>query len=467
MRIDQVEQVYFVGIGGIGMSALARYFIANSLPVAGYDRAPSAITDALIELGAFIHFEDNVDLIPEQFRDKKSTLVIYTPAISEGHAELSYFISNEFVIQKRAAVLGTIANPKQGVAVAGTHGKTSVSTILASILNDWNDGCSAFLGGVSKNFANNFIASSTSDLVVLEADEFDRSFLQLTPRYAIITSLDPDHLDIYGSFNNLIKSFEQFITLIKRGGVLLINEKVRRLVRVPDYIKVFTYSINESANYRALNVTVEDGEFSFDAKLSDYTQIEHVKFGLPGRINVENALAALSMATIIGVDHETIKNALRNFKGVARRFDYQIKSDAVTYIDDYAHHPEEISTTLNSVRELYPNKKITGIFQPHLFSRTSDFASDFAESLSLLDELFLLDIYPAREEPIPGVTSRIIYDDVSLKNKTLCSKEELCALLEKSDVEVLLTLGAGDIDKTVAPIKEMLLKKYRVAANEN
>ena len=440
------------------MSSLARFFISIGAEVAGYDRAPSVITDALLKLSASIHFEDKPELIPDSFKnDPDQTLVVYTPAVPDNHAELNYFINNGFTVQKRAAVLGTIANEKRGIAVAGTHGKTSVSTIITTILNEWEQGCSAFLGGISKNFGNNYIASAKSDFVVLEADEFDRSFLQLTPEFAIITAIDPDHLDIYKSYNELISTFNQFISLIKRGGSLLVNRKVLRLIKVPDYVKLFTYSITEEADFTAINIIAEEGRFRFDVATANHEVMNDIEFGLPGRINVENALAALAMSRIIGVENDIIIEQLKEFKGVIRRFDIQVRNNATIYIDDYAHHPEELNSTINSVRELYPEKKITGIFQPHLYSRTSDFALDFAESLSLLDKLYMLDIYPAREEPIPGVTSDLILKDVALDEKLLCKKEDIVELIDKDRPEILLTLGAGDIDQLVLPLKELLL----------
>lgn len=451
---DNIKRVYFLGIGGIGMSALARYFRATGKSVAGYDRTPTELTRQLASEGIVIHYEDSPDLIPVPFRSVTNTLVVFTPAIAADHAELGYFKDHHFDIYKRSQILGLITRQKKTVAVAGTHGKTTVSTMIAYILATGGPGCNAFLGGISKNFNGNLVLNAKSDWIVTEADEFDRSFLQLFPFAGVVTAMDPDHLDIYGTAGNMVEAFNQFIGQIDRKGLLLMKKglPVDRS-KLPS--QVYTYSLKDSSDFRADKIQLQNRKYHFNLigpgiLLKDLS-IEH-----PGLLNVENAVAASALAVLLGLDHQQIRSALEKFSGIRRRFDYHIKTEKVVYIDDYAHHPQEIEATLLSLRELYPDKKITGIFQPHLYTRTRDFTDGFVKSLSLLDQLILLDIYPAREVPIPGVTSEMIFRGVSIREKIMCRKEDLLDVLRKSEIEVLITLGAGDIDTFVEPITKLL-----------
>jgi len=460
MDLRKIEYVYFIGIGGIGMSAIARYFFSTGKLVAGYDRAFTDLTADLISEGISIHFSDNIDLIPENFRDKaepEKILIIYTPAIPESHKELTYFINNGFLVFKRSEVLGVIANSQIGIAVAGTHGKTTVSTMIAHILNQSDTGCNAFLGGISKNYNSNMLISGKSKYVVVEADEFDRSFLQLYPHLEVITSLDEDHLDIYSDKDQLKDSFIQFIKQIKPGGKLLINRKIDIEPGIIKDVEIFTYSLNSGADIYADNIILKNGKYRFDL-ISPGLIIKNIEPGIAGIVNVENSVAAAGVAVILGVNEEYIRSSLKSFEGIRRRFDFKIQTENLVYIDDYAHHPEEIKAFINSVRKLFPGKKITGIFQPHLFSRTRDFAEEFAKSLDQLDELILTEIYPAREAPISGINSKIILDKVTIKEKKICEYENLVDSLSGLNLEVLLTLGAGDIDKLVEPIQNQLLK---------
>jgi len=458
MNLEQIHHVYFVGIGGIGMSALARYFLSLNKAVAGYDRTESVLTRELVEEGIAIHYSDDVKLIPHRFRDKQTTLVIYTPAVSNDHSELSWFYNQGFEIKKRAEVLGLISRSKDVLAVAGTHGKTTTSTMLAHLLKNSGIDCNAFLGGISLNYHNNLLLSNTSNYVVVEADEYDRSFLQLNPKAAIVTSMDADHLDIYETFEEYRNAFWQFISQIYAGGFLVIKKGLNP-GKISSDIRVFTYSLKNVADFYAKNITIQNGFYHFDM-VTPESIIQNIKLGFPGLLNVENAVAAIAMATLLDVEVPDILKDMESFKGVKRRFEYHIKTDQLVFIDDYGHHPEELRFTIESVKEMYPGKKITGIFQPHLYTRTRDFADEFAKSLSLLDELILLDIYPAREAPIPGVDSEVILQKVSIKNKRLCLKKDLIDFIESQPVpEVLITMGAGDIDNYVEPIRDILLKK--------
>ena len=448
MNLKQIHNVYFVGVGGIGMGAIARYFAVNGKEVAGYDKTPSAITQSLEEIGISIHFEDNIKNIPISFLNKKETLVVYTPAIPKQHLELNYFIDNGFSIVKRAEILGLITKNTFCFGVAGTHGKTTTSSILGHIME--SEKATAFLGGVSENYQSNLILGEDK-ISVVEADEFDRSFLQLSPNIACITSMDADHLDIYGENEALQESFRDFS--------LKVSETLVVAKGLP--LKGLTYAVNEEADYQATNLRIQDGTYIFDVK-TPVSDIKDVEFHLPGRHNVMNALAALAMADVYGVSLEIIKNKLASFRGVQRRFSYKIKSDKVVLIDDYAHHPTEINAVGNSVREMYPHQKVLAVFQPHLFSRTRDFVEDFAKALSKFDELLLLDIYPARELPIEGVNSSWLLDKVTIENKKLVAVEKLNEEVVNSEASVVVMIGAGDIGVMVEGVCQALIKKHQL-----
>ena len=454
MDIKKIHNVYFLGIGGIGMSAIARYFNTIGKNVAGYDKVSKSLTDDLINEGIDIHFNDNIANISEEYKNKENTLVVLTPAIPQNHKELNYFIDNGFDIKKRSEVLGIISQEKRCIAVAGTHGKTTITTMIAHLMRQSRMGCTAFLGGISKNYKTNFLVDKDSKYVVVEADEFDRSFLQLNPQKAIITAVDADHLDVYSDENDLKNTFKQFVSQINPGGKLIIKEGLDFEIPLRDDIEIYTYSLDKESDFRAENIRIENGLYVFDF-IGIKGRIDNLKLGLPGLMNVENVIAAIGMATISGVHSDEISNSLEKFSGIERRFDYQIYRDDFVYIDDYAHHPEELKASIGSAKELFKNKKITGIFQPHLYTRTRDFVDEFAKSLDLLDEIILLDIYPAREKAIQGVTSKIIFDKINNQNKTLCTKAELLNILKDRKPEVLMTLGAGDIDEFVEPIKKM------------
>jgi len=452
MNNNKPNTVYFLGIGGIGMSAIARYYIAMGCKVLGYDKTKTVLTTQLENEGALIHYDESVDLLADL---TKTDLIIYTPAIPKQNKELIYFQDNGFRLYKRAEVLGLISSDYFTVAVAGTHGKTTTSSIVAHVLNDCNVDCIAFLGGISLNFNSNLLLNEKAKVVVLEADEFDRSFLQLSPDIALITSLDADHLDIYGEADEMLKSYQDFVRKIKPGGILITKPEFFDRLKVNDKITYQSYSLSGDANCKAAKVQIKKGSYFVDV-VCGAENTQEIELGLPGIHNVENAVGAFAIAKELEVDSQKIKAALASYKGVKRRFEYQIKKEELVYIDDYAHHPTELEFSIQSAKELYPNKKITGIFQPHLYSRTRDFVDEFAESLSLLDELILLDIYPARELPIEGVTSRIVFDKVKDTEKVLLLKGELMEYLKNKNIEVLMTLGAGDIDVFVPQIKEML-----------
>ena len=455
MNINILKAVYFIGAAGIGMSALVRYFLSKGKKVGGYDRTPSELTEKLIAEGAAIHYEENVSAIPEDFLDPETTLIVYTPAIPATHKEFVYFQEKGFNIQKRAQVLGMLTRTERGLCVAGTHGKTTTSTMAAHLLHQSHIGCNAFLGGISKNYGTNLLLSDKSDFVVIEADEFDRSFHWLTPYATVITATDPDHLDIYGTEEAYLESFRKYTSLIRPDGFLIIHKGLAMQPDVQPGVTTYTYSIEEG-DFHATNIRIGGGEIQFDY-ISPLGNICDIRLGVPVYVNIENGIAAMALAQIAGATAEEIKTAMASFGGVDRRFDFKIKNDHLAFLSDYAHHPEEIRKSITSLKALYPNRKITAVFQPHLYTRTRDFYKEFAESLSLLDEVILLDIYPARELPIPGVTSRLIYDNLRPDmEKTLCTKEELLDLLKKKHLEVLVTLGAGDIDNFVPQIYEML-----------
>lgn len=455
MNTNTLKAVYFVGAGGIGMSALVRYFLSKGKAVGGYDRTASALTEKLRQEGADIHYEDNVALIPEVFLNPATTLIVYTPAIPAEHKELTYFREHNFEIQKRAQVLGMITQTERGLCVAGTHGKTTASTMAAFLLDNSHVKCNAFLGGISKNYGTNLLVSDQSDFVVIEADEFDRSFHWLTPYATVITATDSDHLDIYGTHEAYLESFRKYTSLIRPDGYLIIKKGIDLQPDVKEGVTVYTYSDKEG-DFHAENIRIGNGEIFFDF-ISPLGNIKDVQLGVPVYVNIENGIAAMALAQIGGATAEEIKAAMPQFKGVDRRFDFKLKNDHIVFLSDYAHHPAEIKQSVSSLRMLYPDKKLTAIFQPHLYTRTRDFYKDFADSLSLLDEVILLDIYPARELPIEGVTSKLIYDNLRPGiEKTMCHKEDLIELLKTKKIEVLITLGAGDVDNYVTPIYELL-----------
>lgn len=455
MNINAISSIYFLGAGGIGMSALIRFFLSKGKNVGGYDRTPSELTTKLMEEGALLHFEDNIELIGTEFKDKYNTLVIVTPAIPKTNLELNYFISNGFTIMKRSQVLGTLTQTSKGLCVAGTHGKTTTSTMAAHLLYQSEVGCNAFLGGISKNYDTNLLLSASSEYVVIEADEFDRSFHWLTPFATIVTATDADHLDIYGTKGAYLESFSHYTSLIKSGGYLIVHEGLEFKPRVNENVTKYSYA-KESGDFHAENIRIGNGEIVFDF-VSPLGNIPNIQLGVPVLVNVENGIAAMALAQLAGVSSEEIKKGMASFKGVERRFDFKIKNDRTVLLTDYAHHPAEIRESILSLKALYPNRKVAGIFQPHLYSRTNDFYQEFAESLSLLDEVILTEIYPARELPIPGVTSKLIFDNLrSGMIKQMCEKSNVVSLVEREKTDVLIVLGAGDIDKYVPQLVEKL-----------
>ena len=447
--------IYFIGIGGIGMSAIARYYKHRGAVVSGYDKTESDLTRALISEGIGVHYSDDIDYIP---KDIENTLVIYTPAIPEDLMELRYVREKGYRVIKRSKILGEISAGQKCLAIAGTHGKTTTSTLLAHILTESGEGCSAFLGGISKNYDTNLLLGKT-DIIVAEADEFDRSFLQLHPETAVITSMDADHLDIYSDIDNLKDAFREFAS--QTSGCLIVKKGLD-ISEKDTGAQLLTYSYDDSsADFHAGDITIDScGYCSFTLNYPG-GRIDGCKVGVPGWVNVENGIAAGAAALRSGVSPEKIRTALASFKGVKRRFDIHVNTPQCSYIDDYAHHPNEISAALKSMREIFPGRRITAVFQPHLYTRTRDFADGFADALSLADKLILLDIYPAREEPIPGVTSEIIFGKVKLADKILMKKEELMGYLENEPVDVLATFGAGNIDRFTEAITEMLEKRIR------
>lgn len=455
--MENIKSIYFIGIGGIGMSNLARYFLSKGKKVAGYDKTETALTKQLVDEGAEIHYIDDVKLIPDFYKDKDSTLVVYTPAILPDNDEFAFFSDQQFSIQKRAQVLGLITQASKALCCAGTHGKTTTSSMLAHILKGSHLDCNAFLGGILKNYNSNLLLSEDSQYTVIEADEYDRSFHHLKPYMALITSASPDHLDIYGTEEEYLNSFEYFTSLIQPGGALVIKENLNLTPRLQNGVKLYTYS-ETKGDFHAKNINIGNGTIKFDF-VTPKGVIKNIELGVPIRINIENSIGSMALAWLNGVNDDELRRGILTYEGAKRRFDFIIKSDCTVLIDDYAHHPEELEASITSVKALYPDRKLTGIFQPHLYSRTRDLSIEFAKSLSLLDELILLDIYPAREKPIEGITSQIIFDKVTCK-KELCKKENLLSLLSQKKCDVLLTIGAGDIDQLLPSIKNLLLLKY-------
>ncbi len=450
-----INSVYFIGIGGIGMSALARYFLHRGLVVGGYDKTPSDLTRQLEKEGAQIHYEDNLQLVPEPCLDSQHTLVVYTPAVPADHSELTYFRNHGFDLQKRAQVLGTLTRTHKGLCVAGTHGKTSTSTMCAHIMHQSHLDCNAFLGGISKNYGTNYILSSKSDYVVIEADEFDRSFHWLRPWMTVITATDPDHLDIYGTKEAYLESFRHYTTLIQPGGALILHTGLEMRPDVQPGVRTYSYSL-DSGDFHAENVKIENGEITFDF-ISPIENVANIQLGQPIPINIENGVAAMAMAQLNGCTPDELREGMKTFAGVDRRFDFKVRNSRHVFLSDYAHHPKEILQSARSMRQLYSDRKITALFQPHLYTRTRDFYKEFAEALSLLDEVILCDIYPAREKPIPGVTSRLIYDNLAPGvEKSMIHKEDVLDLVRSRDFDVLIVLGAGDLDNYVPQIAQIL-----------
>ena len=457
MDLNNIKAVYFVGAGGIGMSAIARYFIKKGLVVAGYDKTPSTLTQQLEKEGMLIHYTEDVNAIPAACKQPDSCLVIYTPAIPENHQELQYFRTHGFDIQKRAQVLGTLTRQHKGLCVAGTHGKTTTSTMCAHIMHQSHLDCNAFLGGISKNYGTNYILSD-SDFVVIEADEFDRSFHWLSPYMTVITSTDPDHLDIYGTKEAYLESFRHYTELIQPEGALIIHRGLEMKENIPAGVRRYDYALTEG-DFHAENIRIENGEITFDF-ISPIESVKNVALGQPVPINIENGIAAMAMAQLAGCNTDELRNGLQTYGGVDRRFDFKIKNDRLVFLSDYAHHPKEIYQSAKSIRELYKNRKITAIFQPHLYTRTRDFYKDFADALSLLDEVILTEIYPAREQPIEGVTSELIYNNLRPGiEKQIIRKTDVLQFIKNRSFDVLIVLGAGDLDNQVPEMTEILNSK--------
>jgi UDP-N-acetylmuramate--alanine ligase len=455
-----IEGFYFVGIGGIGMSALALYFSKGGFTIAGYDRSESKITLSLVEEGCAISYDDIISDLPELFRNaehKSKVIIVYTPAIPAESRILSHFRDNGYNLYKRSEILGEISSHTDTLAVAGTHGKTTVSTMTAHLLKQSAVDCSAFLGGISKNYGSNLLLGE-SRYTVMEADEFDRSFHRLTPLMAVVTSLDADHLDIYGNRETMVEAYNIFCARIRKGGTLIVNSKIRKEIIVPEGVSCFTYGLDKDCDFRATDIVQTDEYYKFNIKTPD-TTIDDIHFAFPGIINIENFTAAIAMALRCGVSESEIRKAVLLFQGVKRRFDIRINQNGITYIDDYAHHPEEIRACINSVKEYYRGRKITGIFQPHLFSRTLDHYKGFAAILDVLDEAILLPVYPAREKPIEGVSSELILNNMKSGNKRLLHKSDIPEKLDVSKLDVLITIGAGDIDTLVKPIEDKIRKE--------
>ncbi|MBQ8675532.1 MAG: UDP-N-acetylmuramate--L-alanine ligase [Bacteroidaceae bacterium] len=455
MDPNTIKSVYFIGAGGIGMSALLRYFMAQGCNVGGYDKTPTDLTKKLEAEGAQIHYTDNPDDIPTCFKQKETTLVVYTPAIPDDHRELTYYRQGGFEIQKRAWVLGLLTRTHKGLCVAGTHGKTTTSTMAAHILHQSHIDCNAFLGGISKNYGTNYILAPQSDYVVIEADEFDRSFHHLRPYMTVITATDPDHLDIYGTKEAYLESFRHYTTLIQPGGALIIHTGLEMKPDTGPDVKTYTYSRNEG-DFHAKNIRIGGGTILFDF-VTPTTTIPDIELGVPVSINIDNGIAAMALAWLNGATADEIRQGMKTYSGVDRRFDFHLKTDHMVYLSDYAHHPNEIEQSIKSVRELYADKRIAAIFQPHLYTRTRDFYREFAQSLSLLDKVILCDIYPAREKPIPGVTSKLIYDNLRPGiDKVMIRKDEIIDTVSKKDFDVLISLGAGDIEDYAPQIAKTL-----------
>lgn len=458
MEIKDIKAVYFVGAGGIGMSAIARYFIHRGIVVAGYDKTPSNLTKQLEKEGMIIHYTEDVTEIPHACKDPKTCLVIYTPAIPAEHKELVFFREGGFEIQKRAQVLGTLTRTHKGLCVAGTHGKTTTSTMCAHIMHQSSVDCNAFLGGISKNYGTNYILSDNSDYVVIEADEFDRSFHWLRPWMSVITATDPDHLDIYGTKEAYLESFRHYTELIQPGGALIIHTGLEMKPNVQEGVKIYEYSLDKG-DFHAENIKIDNGNITFDF-ISPIECVKNVELGNPVPINIVNGVAAMAMAQLNGCTAEELRYGMATYRGVDRRFDFALKNDRHVLISDYAHHPKEIFQSAKSIKQLYSNRKITAIFQPHLYTRTRDFYKDFADALSQLDEVILCDIYPAREQPIPGVTSKLIYDNLAESvEKSMVKTDEVLDLVKSRDFDVLVILGAGDLDNLVPKIAKILESK--------
>lgn len=459
MEFNQIKSVYFIGAGGIGMSALVRFFLANGKNVGGYDKTPSELTSALISEGAEIHYEENVDMIPQCCRDRETTLVVYTPAIPAEHVEMVWFLTHGFELQKRAQVLGTITRSMDGLCVAGTHGKTTTSAMAAYILNGTDDGCNAFLGGILKNTRSNLMLSDKSRRVVIEADEFDRSFHHLRPLRSVITAMDADHLDIYGTYENYVESFHHYASLIREGGDLILRYGLEEKLKpeLQNGVRLWSYSADKG-DFHAENVRMGGGEITFDF-ISPLGNIKNVSLGVPVSVNIENGVAAMALAQMSGADENVIRDRMASFRGTDRRFDFHLKTQEKVYLSDYAHHPAELKQCALSIRALYADRRITAIFQPHLYTRTRDFYKDFAESLSLFDEVWVVDIYPAREKPIPGVTSQLVADNI---RKGVCKGVIPMGRVldvvksEKDNIQVLVTVGAGDLDNLADQITSIL-----------
>lgn len=459
--MQTIKSVYFIGAGGIGMSALERYFLSQSLFVGGYDRTETPLTKELIREGADIHYTDDVDAIPQACRDPQTTLVVYTPAVPKDHHELTWFRQAGFEVKKRAEVLGYLTRQMKGLCVAGTHGKTTTTAMAAHLLHESHVGCNAFLGGIAKNYATNYLLDNNSDFVVIEADEFDRSFHHLQPYASVITATDPDHLDIYGTEEAYLESFTHYTSLIRPDGALIVHKDLKFKEALPVGTRRFDYG-RDAGDFHAENIRIGGGRVCFDL-ISPLGNISEIELGVPVSINVENGIAAIALAQIAGATPDEIREGMRTFQGVDRRFDFKIKSDKVVLLSDYAHHPAEVRQSILSVREVFNGRRITGIFQPHLYTRTRDFYREFAESLSLLDEVILLDIYPARELPIEGVSSQLIYDHLRADmKKHLCDKSALLPLLKQEETDVVMVLGAGDVDAMVPQIAQMLKEKYNI-----
>lgn len=457
----QYTKYYFLGIGGIGMSAIARYYKTLDYEVAGYDRMPTKLTRTLLTEGIAITFDEHASYIPADFLDAQKTLIVITPAVPDDHPQLQYFRDNGFNILKRAELLGEITKQKKGICIAGTHGKTTTSTITAHLFRQSHVDCNAFLGGISNNYNTNLLVAKESSFVVIEADEYDRSFHQLKPYMAVITSADPDHLDIYKTPQAFKESFEHFASLITPGGALVVRKGVKLQTTLQQRVKQYSYAMGEVADFYADNIRIKPGEIYFDFH-TPTEMIADMRLGVPVKINIENSVAAMALAWLNGVKSEELRAGLASFSGIYRRFNVLLQTDNIIYIDDYAHHPKELDAGISSIREMYPDKKITAIFQPHLYTRTQDFADDFAEVLSTLDELILIDIYPARELPIPGVDPDLILNKMKLAKKQYCPKSELIDLLaERDDFEVVVSFGAGDIEALVPAIRDTLKLKYQ------
>ncbi len=453
--MKQYTSLYFIGAGGIGMSALARYFLSQGCRVAGYDRNPSALTEALQSEGLEIFYDERVDLIPDYCQEVPSTLVVYTPAVPDSHAGLCYFREKGFRVVKRSELLGLITQSSRGLCFSGTHGKTTTSSMAAHIFHESPIGCNAFLGGILRNYDSNLILSKHSPFTVIEADEYDRSFHRLHPYMAVVTSTDPDHLDIYGTEEAYLESFAHFTSLIQPGGCLVMRKGIKLAPDVQDGVTVYTYSAREGGDFHAENIRVGNGTILFDF-VTPRCIVADIELGVPVEINIENAVAAMAIAWLNGVADSDMRRAMASYQGAKRRFEFWVKRNDRVMIDDYAHHPDELRASIQSVRALYPNRKLSVIFQPHLYTRTRDFASQFAESLSLADEIFLLDIYPAREQPIPGVTSEIIFNKITCRNKELCLREKLLERIKECNFDLLLVLGAGDIDRLLPQIASIV-----------